>query len=119
MPAIVEDDEDSHQKSSGQDYQRHRQPIGYAQTTVHQVPEGQIRHDRIQDLPGAPAKSWLLVSGDDFSPSRCIRPAFRRGGDRVVLHKPWLFPVSDPPTRISITSSSNSARLKHRNFSHS
>src|SRR2546425_2585648 len=74
MPAVVVNDEQPHHNPCCQDRQRHDQPIGHRQTEVHQIPEGRIVNERVDDLPDAPPDRWLLILGHNLFPDGIVWP---------------------------------------------
>src|SRR6266478_2965561 len=70
MPTIVEYDEYPDQKPARQERQWHRQPPGYGQTKVHQVPQGSVGDHSVNNLPDPIAHDRLLVLCHDPFPIR-------------------------------------------------
>src|SRR5207245_11657344 len=70
VSAIVEDDEDPNQETGRGDGDRERQPIGDVQRPNHQAGEGQVRDERVDDLPDALSQHRLLVLGNRLLPGQ-------------------------------------------------
>jgi hypothetical protein len=66
----VEDDEDAHQKSGGNDGKRERDPLGNVQHPDHETPDGQVRHQAVGELRGAAAQNRLSMPGHGLFPGR-------------------------------------------------
>ena len=72
MPAVVLDDEDSHQEAGRRNRQQKREPIGPRKTQVHQVPKPTKRQQRINDLPAALKLVGALVLGYGVRPGGAL-----------------------------------------------
>src|SRR4051812_21840989 len=84
MPAIVKNDEDPDKECPGQDRQWHREPPGYRKTDIHQVPEGCVGHDAVNDLPNAATHRRILIARDNLFPRGFILPG-TAGRWRILL----------------------------------
>ena len=68
MTAIVKDDEDSDQESTGQYRKWKSEPERNRNEKIHQEPHRRIRNDGIGELPDSRPKRGFLVFGDNVSP---------------------------------------------------
>jgi len=73
VAAIMKNDENAHEKSGGQNRQRHHQPPGNWQADINQIPQAGIGNHRVGDLPQRPPQRWLLVLEHGRFPSRVFR----------------------------------------------
>ena len=68
MAAIVEDDKQPDQESSGQDRQWNREPKRDGLQQINQIPQPRVGEQRVRNLPRRPPGGRLLVFGDDLPP---------------------------------------------------
>src|SRR5437867_889513 len=86
MPAVMEDNEYPHEKSSRQDCQRRSQPPRHIDCGVHQVPQDAVRNESVEDLPDGTPDRGLLIPGDDFFPSCGVRLMFMFCHNGIMKH---------------------------------
>ena len=73
MRAVVKDDERPHQEAGGRKHQHERQQIRDIKREIHQDGNGQVRHDRGEDLEHASPETGTGVGGKRFMPEPAIR----------------------------------------------
>jgi hypothetical protein len=68
VAAIVKNNEGPYLKSRSQQSKREREPVRDVQASVHQIRKNEIGTERIDDLPHAAAKIWVLIFGNRITP---------------------------------------------------
>jgi len=103
VAAIMMNDEQPHQESSGQYGQRQCNPPRQRQVEVNQIPKSDIRNERIDNLPRAAPRGRLLIFGHNLLPGRALVSALTcrqillyhanvsgLAGGRHGVNTPWM-----------------------------
>jgi len=83
VPAVVENDEHPHEERAGEDGQRDCEPPGDREAVVDQIPQQDIRPERVGDLPERAPAGRLLVAEQDLFPIRAAGIRGEGGGTRA------------------------------------